>query len=289
MDLASSTCPPAVPQRLALLAAPASIDGWVAQLRGAPIPVLPETAQALEVLRADEDRVDARALAEVIACDPLMTLKLFVHASARRSRHASGDVETVTAALVMLGIAPFFRAFGPQPSVDELLHDNPEALDGLARVLDRAHRAAQFALGFAVHRQDHDAAVIHEAALLHDFAEMLLWCHAPELALAIRRRQLADPSLRSCMVQRAVLNVELPDLQHALMVTWRLPELLVRITDQQQAHHPSVRTVMLAIRLARHTADGWDNPALPDDVRDIGRLLNLAAEPTLQLLRDLDA
>ena len=289
MDLASSTCPAVAPQRLALVGAPASIDGWVARLRGAPIPVLPETALALEALRADEDRVDARTLADVIAGDPLMTLKLFVHAAARRSRHASGDVETVTAALVMLGIGPFFRAFGPQPSVDELLHDSPEALDGLRGVLARAHRAARFALAFAVHRQDHDAAVIHEAALLHDFAEMLLWCHAPALALAVRRRQLADPALRSAVVQRAVLNVELPDLQHALMVTWRLPELLVRITDQQQARHPSVSTVILAIRLARHTADGWDNAALPDDVRDIARLLNLAPEPTLQLLQEIDS
>jgi hypothetical protein len=275
--------------RLALTDAPADADGWVRRLRSATIPVLADTATQLEVLRLSEDAMDARTLADVIGADPLMTLKLFVHAGANRSRHATADVETVTAALVMLGIGPFFRAFGPQPDVEQLLRDEPDALGGLRAVLRRADRAARFALGFAVHRQDHDAAVIHEAALLHDFAEMLLWCHAPALALTMRERQRADPALRSSVVQRALLNVELPDLQHALMLAWHLPELLVRITDRRQAHHPSVLSVTLAIRLARHTAEGWDNAALPDDVRDVGQLLNLAPEPTLQLLRELDA
>ena len=37
---------------------------------------------------------------------------------------------------------------------------------------------------------------------------------------------------------------------------------------------------MLAIRLSRHTLHGWDNPALPDDVHDIGQLLNLSDAAT---------
>jgi HD-like signal output (HDOD) protein len=270
-------------------AASLALDGWVKRLRALPIPVLATTARAIETLRADADSIDARRIAEVVAADPLMTLKLFVHAGANRSRHATADVETVTAALVMLGIDPFFRAFGSQSTVEELLRDEPAALEGLGQVLHRSQRAAQFALGFAVHRQDTDAAVIHEAALLHDFAEMLLWCHAPAQALAIQHRQRADARLRSSVVQREVLHLELHDLQHALMLTWKLPELLVRITDEREARHPSVRSVLLATRLARHTSNGWDNAALPDDPHDIGELLNLAIKATLQLLRELDA
>jgi len=33
---------------------------------------------------------------------------------------------------------------------------------------------------------------------------------------------------------------------------------------------------------------GWDNPALPDDIRDIAALLHLSVEPTRQLLLDID-
>ena len=59
--------------------------------------------------------------------------------------------------------------------------------------------------------------------------------------------------------------VKLLDLQQALMRAWRLPEMLTRITDDRHAVHPSARNVALAIRLARHTMNGWDNPAVPDD------------------------
>ena len=59
-------------------------------------------------------------------------------------------------------------------------------------------------------------------------------------------------------------------------------------TDDRHAEHPSVKTVALAVRLARHSAAGWDNPALPDDVADIATLLLLGTEPTLTLLHQID-
>ena len=255
----------------------------------AEIPVLLSTANLLEELREIEDDVDARMLGETISVDPLMTLKLLAHiASQDRSRRVT-DVETVNQALVLMGITPFFRVFGPQPTIENHLEGQPQAMVGLKEVIRRAHRAAKFALGFAVHRMDHDAPVIHQAALLHDFAEMLLWLQAPWVAQEIQRRQQADPTLRSATAQRAVLGATLPEIQHALMLAWRLPELLVNITDDRHEEASQVRNVLLAIRLARHTAQGWHNPAIPDDIRDLAQLLNLGLEPTETLLRDLDA
>ena len=263
---------------------------WVAHFDHARLPVLASTALALEELRANEDAVDAHMLAESIGNDPLMTLKLLAHVAHLRRGREGSEVETVTEALVMLGIPPFFRAFGPQETVDERLAAHPGALDGFNTVLSRSHRAARFAIGFAVHRMDHDAPVIHEAALLHDFAELLLWLHAPALALQIRQQQAADATLRSAAAQQALLNVELGDLQHALMEAWRLPSLLVRITDDHASAMTSqLRNVLLAIRVARHSAQGWDNAALPDDLREISELLLLSADATARLLQEIDA
>lgn len=272
---------PALTQPLRDLAA------WTAHFRAAEIPVLSHTAEALEGLRINEDDVDANSIGEMISGDPLMTLKVLAYSSAHRGSRVVTDTETVTAALVMMGISPFFGSFGLQPTVEERLQCEPEALVGLKQTLKRAHRSANFALGFAVHRMDHDSAVIHAAALLHDFAEMLLWCHAPTLALRIRRMQCADPTLRSSAAQLAVLNIDLMDLQQSLMKAWRLPELLIRISDGRHAEHPSVRSVALAVRLARHTAQGWDNAALPDDVKDIAQLLNLSQPATLQFVQEI--
>jgi HD-like signal output (HDOD) protein len=270
-----------------LTRAPRDLAAWTQHFRHADIPVLAPTAEALEALRANEDLVDANGIGEMIATDPLMTLKVLAHASSHRSSRVVTDPETVTSALVMMGISPFFRAFGPQPTVQERLAGEPEALQGLDDTLRRAHRGANFALGFAVHRMDHDAAVIHAAALLHDFAEMLLWCLAPALALRIRDAQRADPALRSGAAQLAVLGIELADLQQSLMKAWRLPELLIRINDERHADQANVQSVTLAVRLARHTALGWDNPAIPDDVREIAALLNLSEAAALQLVQDI--
>ena len=50
----------------------------------------------------------------------------------------------------------------------------------------------------------------------------------------------------------------------------------MRISDEKHAEHPVVRNVVLAVRIARHTQDGWDNAALPDDFHDIAALLNVS-------------
>jgi hypothetical protein len=102
-----------------------------------------------------------------------------------------------------------------------------------------------------------------------------MWCHAPALELDIQAKQKENAALRSAPLQRFVFHIELHDLRHALMKLWHLPELLVRISDEKHADHPMVRNVVLAVRIARHTQNGWDNAALPDDFHDIAELLNV--------------
>lgn len=277
-----------------LTEAPASLAAWVSVFDPASLPVLASTASTLEELRGNEDAVDAHMLAEAFADDPLMTVKVLAHVARMRASRPAGregsDTETVLESLVMLGISPFFSAFGPQATVEDQLADRPQALQGFCSVLQRSRRAARFAMAFAVHRMDHDAAVIHDATLLHDFAELLLWLHAPALALEIQSRQRADSTLRSAAVQRELLNVELAQLEHALMLAWELPRLLIQITDDHAPRlNAQMRNVQLALRVARHSALCWDNAALPDDVREIGELLTIHPEAAARLLREIDA
>ena len=282
-----------MPSDKPLTQAPGTLAGWVALFDHRSLPVLASTAQTLEELRAEEDSVDAHLLAEAFAADPLMTVKVLAHVAqmrAGRPGREGSDTETVLESLVMLGISPFFQAFGPQATVEDQLAGQPQALAGFQRVLQRSRRAARFATGFAVHRMDHDAPVIHDAALLHDFTELLLWLRAPDLAADILARQQADSTLRSAAVQREVLHVELAELEHALMLAWRLPRLLVQITDDHADRlTPQMRNVQLALRVARHSALCWDNAALPDDVREVGELLTIHPEAAARLLREIDA
>ena len=165
--------------------------------------MLESTALFLEDMAQVEDTVDAHGLAPTLADDPLMTLRLLRQVTSMRPDRDAGQVETVTEALVMLGIPPFFRSVAPPlPTAEQALAHDPQALEGFRAVLARAHRASRFALGFAIHRQDQDAAVIQQAALLHDFTELLLWVHAPQLAVRVTARLRQEPGLRSVQAQQ---------------------------------------------------------------------------------------
>lgn len=254
------------------------LAGWVRHFQRTTIPVLRASAQRLEELRVldEDDKVDAGMLAALIESDPFFSVKVMAFVAGKRRHNDDTETETIISALVYIGVSPFLRAFGPQPTVEDLLVDHPEALEGVQRLLLRSERAAHFATAFAIHRRDHDVEVIRQAAFLHDFSEMLMWVHAPALCLDVHNKQRENPTLRSAPLQRFVYHIELQELRQALMKLWRLPQLLVRISDEKHADHPMVRNVVLAVRLARHTQSGWDNAALPDDMRDIAGLLNVS-------------
>ncbi|MDC8786563.1 HDOD domain-containing protein [Roseateles koreensis] len=265
-----------------------TLNGWVEFFRQIDIPVQVDTAQQIDALAQDEDSVDMNDLAALINNDPLMLLRLLRHAGSQ-ARNKANLPKTVSSleTLILMGVSPFFRAFTGLPVTDDWLAQRLDALSGLERVLDLSHRAARFAHGFATQLDDPNAPLIHEAALLHHFVEMMMWLHAPTLAQRIDMLQATTPGLRTRQACRTVLGIDLLDLRRALIKAWQLPDVLAQLTDDDHAHRPQVRCVILAIRLARHTRNGWEHPALEQDVQDIADLLHLGVEPTLRLLPQL--
>ncbi len=273
-----------------------NLDAWTAALAQAAIPVLPGSVAELAQLRVIEDThgtVDAHTIADNLGGDPLMTLRVLVNAAELCHQRGVESPETFVGACLMLGIGPFFQRFEQVDSLSDWLHPHPEAISGLLKVITRARRASGLAASFALRRQDEDVAVIAEAALLHDFAEMLLWCHAPELALQLAQRLAADHTLRSADVQHELLGVNLSDLTQSLMAAWHLPLMLRECTNDRDMNDPKVRSVTLAVQIARHTQHGWDDPhakaALPDDVAEVAQLLTLSWDSAHRLLLSMDS
>ncbi|MCL2525228.1 MAG: HDOD domain-containing protein [Betaproteobacteria bacterium] len=259
-------------------------DAWVLLFSNNSLPVLRVTRRHLDEMRADLDRVDTRELAHLILQDPIMTVRVLAYIQPFHGRSLQHDIATVASALVMSGVAPFFRRFVELPTIEDMLKDSPRALLSVLQIIRRAQRAADYAQDWAIRRQDLGMEEIRIAALLHDLAEILVYCFAPRLGLAIQAQQKADADLRSADAQRRTLGLEFQDIQTALCKTWHLPSLLQTLIDDSLADQPRVRNVTLAVRLARHSATGWDNPALPDDYSDIGGLLNLTPDAIRQRL-----
>lgn len=260
------------------------LDRWVAVLTRADLPVLKQTARDLAKLREDDERLTANSVANVIARDPMMTAKLLRYLQAHKHRAQITEVIQVEQALLMLGLEPVFNKVPPEPVVEDVIKPHLAALPHLLRVVHRSHRASEYAKDWAVRLRDLHYEEVRIAALLHDIAEMLMWCFSPKEMLEVHALQVKDKSLRSRDAQIQVLGFPLFELQKELATQWGLPELLLTLMNDACANYPRVRNVVLAVNLARHSANGWDDAALPDDYKEIGELLRMPAESVMVML-----
>lgn len=260
------------------------IDAWVRYFSEADIPVLRHTVHELEKLRENAENVNGRVLAGIILHDPLMTLRVLAYIEKNRPKRQTTDITTIERALMMIGIDPFFRDFQNLPLVEEQLKAYPKSLVGVLKVVSRARKAAHWARDWAIIRHDLDVDEITVAALLYDLAEILMWAFAPTLAVKVRDAQAADRSRRSVDVQTEIYGVPLYQIKDGLTKAWHLPELLNLLMDQSNAENPRVRNVKLAIDLARHSANGWDDAALPDDFTAIEELIHISHDTLLHKL-----
>jgi HD-like signal output (HDOD) protein len=261
-----------------------TLEGWVSFLSQAEIPVLKQTQRDLNKLLENIENISARDVAEVISHDPLMTVKLLRYLQSHKHRKQEHEVVQVEQALLMLGVEAFFNKLPAKPLIEEMLLGHTGALISILQVVHRSHRASYYALDWAVRMRDMHFEEVRIAALLHDLAELLVWCFAPASMLEISAMQQQDKSLRSRKAQEQILGFALVDLQLALTREWSLPKLLLTLIDEDHVTQPRTRCVVLAVNLARHSAKGWEDAALPDDFKDIGKLLNMKAEDVIVMI-----
>lgn len=261
-----------------------SLSAWVSYFNSVEMPILRQTARRLEEARQNIDQINGRDIASIVLQDPLLAIRVLAYIQPFRGKHLRSDITTIGNAIMMLGVEPFFRRFESPATIESLLKDEPQALLGILQVIRRVQRASRYAHDWAFERHDINIEEVALAALLHDLAEILLWCFAPRLAIEIRNRKQADKTLRSAIAQHQVLGIHLFDLQLALCDAWNLPELLKTLMDDANAELPRVRNVVLAVNLARHSASDWNDAALPDDFAAIEKLLHIDHETLLSRL-----
>jgi len=260
------------------------IDEWVSFLGSNEMPILRQTARKLEQARQNMDTISGRDIAGIVLQDPLMAVRVLAYIQPFTGKHLRSEITTIANAVMMLGIEPFFRKFEAPNTIEAMLKDEPQALLGLLQVIRRVQRASRYAHDWAFERHDMNNEEVALAALLHDLAEILLWCFAPGLASEIRDKLQKDKTLRSHVAQEEVLGFPLVELQRALCSAWHLPELLNTLMDDSKAHLPRVQNVTLAVNLTRHSTDDWTNAALPDDFAAIERLMHIDRQTLLSRL-----
>ncbi|MBV8636412.1 MAG: HDOD domain-containing protein [Burkholderiaceae bacterium] len=264
------------------------VQAWVKVLGTQEVPVLRQTFRSMVDAHQRMDWINAREISQFVLHDPMMTLRVLSYLHESVGKRQMQEITTVGNAIIMLGINPFFRHFEKLAVVEDALKPHPQALLQLVQLVKRAQVAQRWAFNWATWRYDKRAEEVAIAALLHDLAEIVLWCFAPQKGLEILALRKANPTARSAQLQEHVLGFHLLDLQLALCYHWHLPELLTQLMDDAHADNSRIKNVKLAVDLARHSANGWDDPALPDDYAAIEKLLNISHEELMTWIKPKD-
>ncbi len=261
-------------------------ETWLSTLESADIPVLKRTLRDVGRLDQEAEEPDVNGVVGILEQDPLMTIILLRYLQRRRRDSQQNDVIQVSQALMMLGMRTFFtQVMHGLISTEDRLKGNLTALTGMLHSVKRATRAAFYARDWSIRLKDLAFDTIRMTALMHNFAEILLWVHAPQQMLRIQHIQQQDHARRTRDVQHEVLGFKISDLQLELAKRWNLPQLLIQFMERDYTYQRRMRIVVLAINLARHSENGWNDAALPDDYKEIGELLHMSPDDVMVMVQ----
>ena len=108
-----------------------TFQAWVLFFSESELPVLRRTIDELARLKANEDNITSRDIANVLLHDPLMSLKVLRYLQEHRKQSQTTDITTGSRAVMMLGTTPFFNSFANLTAVEDHLANYPEALTGI--------------------------------------------------------------------------------------------------------------------------------------------------------------
>lgn len=240
------------------------LSGWADFLSSSPPPMLASTRDRLAALRLKGEAILPSEIAAIGLSDPLFSAKVIADIQSTRNKRRAMDITTIEHALMMQGIDPFYQKIEGAAILDEHVAPGGLAHSAILAIARRGYVASRLARQWAEKSLDMHPEELQVAALIYDVAETLLWLKAPGHALLIRKIMQESPSMRSASAQQRILGFPLSALTTEIAHRWGLPEILSRLFSGEELG-PRVRTVSLAVRVARHGASSWNNPALPDD------------------------
>jgi HD-like signal output (HDOD) protein len=252
---------------------PGDLSGWAHFLSKGSLPMLASTHNALSSLKLKDDSLLPSELAVMILRDPLFTATIIKHLQINKNKLRIVDITTIEHAIMMLGIEPFYKNFGDTLTIDESFQTNPLVKNSIFKVARRSYVASRIAQDWAAKAKDIESEEIQVAALIHDVAEILLWMKAPAHAFLIKKLMQENPTMRSEDAQKKILGISLVNVEIEICTNWGMPDILLNLLKTRQHHNQRMAFVELSVKLSRHCATDWSNPARPDDWNDISNYI----------------
>ena len=233
--------------------------------------VVPIFDRSVKTIEHSAKTLDApwQAFSQCIQLDPGIALKILQTMGASKNPLRAEDPSLEQATMV-IGVEQTVQCVKSLP----LLKLMPiQARQGLLQVISRSHHAAyqswywSRALGDLVPEQ------VYLASLLYDVPEMVLWKSDSEKMLKLSS-QLQEQKIPRDEAQYIVLGNSVEHFARELARIWNLPQFLQDCLRPENIEQPRVRSVVLAVQMARLAQNGWYSDELAPLLEQVAEYLN---------------
>jgi HD-like signal output (HDOD) protein len=255
---------------------PEGIKAWIKLAANEPLPQMRTTSRALRRLARFNDP-DLSQIVGVIRQDCGFSIQLFRRLSELKTERQVSEVTTLERAVVMIGSGRVLSLVDELPVVEELLAG--DRLAGYMKVVTRSYHAARQALDWARVRGDGVPQEVGLAALMYDFAELVLWRFGEEVMLKLEQVSVMDSFDEAGQEKQEieVLGFTMQTLGRELAKRWQLPSLVHTCLIPISALEPRTLGPIFAAKLARAAQHGWYHPAVLELVDMAGDYLDMSA------------
>jgi len=217
---------------------------------------LPQVCQHLSRI-LEAGRVEPSRLAELIACDPTLTARLFQLANAPEARHP--PVETISEAIARIGTDRLRQLLASSPGTSVFREIDPAIVDredfwhhSLCCALASSSLARQAGM--------ESPGRMFLPGLLHDIGQLIIYEANPRLAARVLTDSRELESYRYQM-EKTLLGVTHAQAGRELLRRWRLPEMVQRAVEFH--HEPGLAGAFLLESSIVHIATAIANCVEP--------------------------
>ena len=232
------------------------LDTWLKKLTKQNMPVVGQVIAELNSLTGKED-TDLNQLAEVILRDPNLTSHVLRIANSVHYNYSNFPINTVSRAIVLLGVKGMRATCISLLLIDSLLKENTKEL--LLRNMAQAVHAATQARDLVKHYDEEAGEEVFIAALLFHLGEMAFI--ANETIDEGNEDLFHGDAQRRREAMEKVLGTSFKAITRGLAQHWKLGDTLEQALYPGKSPNEKVQAVVLGERMSRAALRGWESNA----------------------------
>ena len=251
-------------------------DYWVRRLMRQNMPVAGTVIAELNKLSENDD-AHLNHLAELILRDPNLTSHVLRIANSVQYSGSKGRVNTVSRAIVIIGLKGMRAICISLMLIDSLLKNG--AKERMLELVAQGFHAATQARALMAAQDEEAAEEVFIAALLYNLGEMAYWSSTD--VTSKNDALVADSAKARTEAAQEVLGTSFNKITKGLARQWKLGATLEEALVPGKEPSTKAQAVILGEKISRAALKGWDSPGMKKLVEEVSRYTYLEPDECL--------